>query len=120
MSGRVTELTKASDGTFEVAADTLVDVTSRSLDAAEDFYSDWKQFALRKNVFDVTVGIMLGTGLTAICTSLSEDILTPLIISSWVSSRVTSVLVPMIKMLCLLLSLPMSLMLNSFYQTGWQ
>ena len=88
MSGRVTELTKASNGTFEVAADTLVDVTSRSLDAAEDFYSDWKQFALRKNVFDVTVGLVIGTGLTAICTSLSQDIFMPLVVSSWAGNNI--------------------------------
>ena len=98
-------MAERSSSSIQDIQDTLADAASASLDAAEDFYSDWKQFALRKNVFDVTVGIMLGTGLTAICTSLSEDILTPLIISSWVSSRVTSVLVPMIKMLRLLFCL---------------
>jgi len=77
------------DGSIE-----LIDVFDKSKDALEGaaeaagaFYSEWRQFALRKNVFDVTLGIMIGTSLTNIATSLSKDILNPLIISSWSGSN---------------------------------
>jgi len=52
------------------------------------FYTEWKQFALRKNIFDVTLGIMIGTALTDITKSLSADILNPLIISSWSGANI--------------------------------
>ena len=44
-------------------------------------------------MFDVTVGLMLGTGLSAICTSLSADIITPLLISSWAGKNIAELFV---------------------------
>lgn len=49
---------------------------------------EWRQFALRKNIFDVTVGLMVATALTNITISLSTDIFMPLIISSWSGSNI--------------------------------
>jgi hypothetical protein len=81
-------MAERSSSSIQDIQDTLADAASASLDAAEDFYSDWKQFALRKNVFDVTVGLVIGTGLTAICTSLSQDIFMPLVVSSWAGNNI--------------------------------
>jgi large conductance mechanosensitive channel len=75
----------------ELASCDVDDVKETALiavDMAADFYSEWRQFALRKNIFDVTVGLMVATALSNITKSLSTDIFMPLIISSWSGSNI--------------------------------
>ena len=67
--------------------DTVKHVAGDGLDTILDFYGDWKKFALRKNIFDVTIGIVIGSGITKICTSLTEDVFYPLVVSSWSGSN---------------------------------
>ena len=43
------------------------------------FLSEFKEFAMRGNVLDMAVGIIVGAAFTAIVTSLVNDILSPLI-----------------------------------------
>ena len=52
-------------------------------DSAERFYGEWREFALRKNTFDVATGIMIGSALTKIANSLVQDVITPLIVAIW-------------------------------------
>ena len=52
-------------------------------ESAEKFYGEWREFALRKNTFDVATGIMIGSALTKIANSLVKDVLTPLIVATW-------------------------------------
>ena len=40
---------------------------------------DFKKFALRGNVMDMAVGVIVGGAFTAIVTSLNKDILTPVL-----------------------------------------
>eukprot|EP00937_MAST-01D_sp_MAST-1D-sp2_P007725 g7725.t1 len=61
-----------------------------------DFYSEWREFALRKNAFDVATGLMIGTALTAIAKSLVNDILTPLIIASWAGASLSNLFVVLV------------------------
>ena len=68
--------------------DQLWEVGQDQFDNILDFYGDWKVFALRKNIFDVTIGIVIGSGLTAICNSLTHDIFYPLVISSWSGTNI--------------------------------
>ena len=46
---------------------------------AEGFMKDFKSFAFKGNVLDMAVGVVIGTGFTAIVNSLVKDIITPLI-----------------------------------------
>ena len=41
------------------------------------FLEEFKAFALRGNVMDMAVGVIVGGAFTAIVTSLNQDILTP-------------------------------------------
>ncbi len=43
------------------------------------FFSEFKEFAMRGNVMDLAVGIIVGSAFTAIVTSLVNDILSPII-----------------------------------------
>lgn len=43
------------------------------------FLSEFKEFAMRGNVLDMAVGIIVGAAFTAIVTSLVNDILSPII-----------------------------------------
>ena len=45
----------------------------------KSFMSEFKEFALRGNVMDMAVGIIIGAAFTAIVTSLVDDIISPLI-----------------------------------------
>ena len=43
------------------------------------FFSEFKEFAMKGNVLDMAVGIIVGAAFTAIVTSLVDDILSPII-----------------------------------------
>ena len=43
------------------------------------FLEEFKKFALRGNVMDMAVGIIVGAAFTAIVTSLVDDLLSPLL-----------------------------------------
>ena len=43
------------------------------------FLNEFKEFAMRGNVLDMAVGIIVGAAFTAIVTSLVDDILSPII-----------------------------------------
>ena len=43
------------------------------------FFNEFKEFAMRGNVLDLAVGIIIGAAFTAIVTSLVDDILSPII-----------------------------------------
>ena len=43
------------------------------------FFSEFKEFALRGNVMDLAVGVIIGAAFQAIVNSLVEDIISPLI-----------------------------------------
>ncbi|HIU26028.1 MAG TPA: large conductance mechanosensitive channel protein MscL [Candidatus Copromorpha excrementigallinarum] len=43
------------------------------------FFNEFKEFAMRGNVLDLAVGIIIGAAFTAIVTSLVDDILSPVI-----------------------------------------
>ena len=43
------------------------------------FLNEFKTFAMKGNVIDMAVGIIIGAAFTAIVTSLVDDILSPLI-----------------------------------------
>ena len=43
------------------------------------FFEEFKKFALRGNVMDMAVGIIVGAAFTAIVTSLVDDLLSPLL-----------------------------------------
>eukprot|EP00301_Raphidiophrys_heterophryoidea_P027394 c9638_g1_i1.p1 GENE.c9638_g1_i1~~c9638_g1_i1.p1 ORF type:complete len:225 (-),score=59.64 c9638_g1_i1:223-852(-) len=58
--------------------------------AAAGFYREWKEFALRKTIFDVTIGLMIGNALSGVTNSLVTDILTPLLIGSWSGTELSS------------------------------
>ncbi len=45
----------------------------------KSFISEFKEFALRGNVMDMAIGIIIGAAFTAIVTSLVDDIISPLI-----------------------------------------
>ena len=45
----------------------------------KSFISEFKEFALKGNVMDMAVGIIIGAAFTAIVTSLVDDIISPLI-----------------------------------------
>lgn len=43
------------------------------------FFGEFKKFALRGNVLDLAIGVVMGSAFTAIVTSLVKDIISPLI-----------------------------------------
>ena len=43
------------------------------------FFGEFKEFIMRGNVFDMAIGIIIGSAFTAIVTSLVNDIINPLI-----------------------------------------
>lgn len=45
------------------------------------FFNEFKEFAMRGNVLDMAVGVVIGSAFTAIVTSLVNDIFTPIIAS---------------------------------------
>lgn len=45
----------------------------------KSFLKEFKEFAMRGNVLDLAVGIIIGAAFTAIVTSLVDDILSPII-----------------------------------------
>ncbi|HSM80940.1 MAG TPA: large conductance mechanosensitive channel protein MscL [Nodosilinea sp.] len=48
---------------------------------ARSFWSDFREFALKGNVIDLAVAVIIGTAFGSIITSLVEDILMPAIIN---------------------------------------
>lgn len=45
----------------------------------KNFFNEFKEFAMRGNVMDLAVGMIIGAAFTAIVTSLVNDILSPVI-----------------------------------------
>ena len=45
----------------------------------KNFLTEFKEFALKGNAFDMAVGIIIGAAFTAIVTSLVDDIISPII-----------------------------------------
>ncbi|MCF0143692.1 MAG: large conductance mechanosensitive channel protein MscL [Firmicutes bacterium] len=45
----------------------------------KSFFNEFKEFAMRGNVMDMAVGIIIGAAFTAIVTSLVDDIISPII-----------------------------------------
>lgn len=45
------------------------------------FFKEFKEFALKGNVIDLAVGVVIGAAFNAIVKSLVEDIITPLILT---------------------------------------
>ncbi len=43
------------------------------------FFTEFKEFAIKGNVFDMAIGVVIGGAFTAIVSSLVTDIITPLI-----------------------------------------
>ena len=43
------------------------------------FFQEFKEFAMRGNVLDMAVGVVVGSAFTAIVTSIVENLLTPLL-----------------------------------------
>ena len=43
------------------------------------FFQEFKEFAMRGNVLDMAVGVVVGSAFTAIVTSLVQNLLTPLL-----------------------------------------
>ena len=43
------------------------------------FYQEFKEFAMRGNVLDMAVGVVVGSAFTAIVTSIVQNLLTPLL-----------------------------------------
>ncbi len=43
------------------------------------FFADFKNFAMRGNVLDMAIGVVMGTAFTAIVNSMVKDIFTPII-----------------------------------------
>ena len=43
------------------------------------FFQEFKEFAMRGNVLDMAVGVMVGSAFTAIVTSIVQNLLTPLL-----------------------------------------
>ena len=43
------------------------------------FFNEFKEFAMRGNIMDMAVGIIVGAAFTAIVTSLVDDIISPII-----------------------------------------
>lgn len=43
------------------------------------FFQEFKEFAMRGNILDMAVGIIIGAAFTAIVTSLVDDIISPII-----------------------------------------
>lgn len=80
---------------FDKTAGNAVDAVQDAAGAAHSFYTEWRQFALRKNIFDVTVALMVGSALTNITTSLSRDILLPIVISLWSGNNIENMFVVM-------------------------
>jgi large conductance mechanosensitive channel len=44
------------------------------------FFADFKKFAMRGNVIDLAVGVIIGAAFGKIVTSLTDDVITPLIL----------------------------------------
>ncbi len=47
------------------------------------FIEEFKQFAMRGNVLDMAVGVIVGGAFNSIVTSLVNDVITPLIAIRW-------------------------------------
>lgn len=45
------------------------------------FFKEFKEFALKGNVMDLAIGVVIGAAFSAIVKSLVEDIITPLILT---------------------------------------
>ena len=43
------------------------------------FFQEFKEFAMRGNVLDMAVGVVVGSAFTAIVTSIVQNLLTPLL-----------------------------------------
>ena len=61
------------------------------------FFDEFKQFAMKGNVLDLAVGMMIGSAFGAIVTSLVNDILTPLIAKIFGSPDFTNLKVLLIE-----------------------
>lgn len=44
------------------------------------FFEDFKKFAMRGNVIDLAVGVIIGAAFSKIVSSLTDDVITPLIL----------------------------------------
>ena len=49
----------------------------KEIKGIKKFFEEFKAFAMRGNVLDMAVGVVVGGAFTAIVTSLNQDILTP-------------------------------------------
>lgn len=45
----------------------------------KNFFKEFKEFAMRGNVLDMAIGVVIGASFTAIITSIVENLLTPLL-----------------------------------------
>lgn len=45
----------------------------------KEFFQEFKEFAMRGNVLDMAVGVVVGSAFTAIVTSIVQNLLTPLL-----------------------------------------
>eukprot|EP00299_Pterocystis_sp_00344_P006327 c1813_g1_i1.p1 GENE.c1813_g1_i1~~c1813_g1_i1.p1 ORF type:complete len:197 (-),score=41.42 c1813_g1_i1:86-676(-) len=71
----------------------LKEAATDTFRAAQTFYKEWKEFALRKTIFDVAVGLMVGNALSTVTNSLVTDILTPVIIGCWAGTDLTQLFI---------------------------
>jgi large conductance mechanosensitive channel len=64
---------------FAKAANELKNGTNEKVKGAKKFVQEFKEFALRGNMIDMAVGIVIGTAFTAMVTSIVSDIIMPAI-----------------------------------------
>ena len=54
-------------------------MAEKEIKGIKKFFEEFKAFAMRGNVLDMAVGVVIGGAFTAIVTALVEDIINPLI-----------------------------------------
>lgn len=54
-------------------------MVKKGMGIMKNFFKEFKQFAMRGNVLDMAVGVVVGSAFTAIVNSLVQDIFTPII-----------------------------------------
>ena len=52
---------------------------SKAEEKAKGFFSEFKEFAMKGNVVDLAIGMIIGSAFTSIVNSLVKDVITPLI-----------------------------------------
>eukprot|EP00298_Acanthocystis_sp_HF-20_P003776 c1411_g1_i1.p1 GENE.c1411_g1_i1~~c1411_g1_i1.p1 ORF type:complete len:198 (+),score=63.90 c1411_g1_i1:33-626(+) len=61
----------------------LVDLGLDTTKVVKSFYTEWRQFVLKKSVFDVAAGLIIASAVTSLTNSLVNDILLPLLVAIW-------------------------------------